>query len=54
MNYINKLKLPLYKYWLIGLAFYLLGMFVHWSFYLVAIVIWASSTYMAIIIRSRK
>lgn len=53
LNYLNKLKWPLYKYWLIGFGLFLLGMFVHKFFYVVAIFVWVISTLQAIKIRKK-
>lgn len=53
LNYINKLNMPLWKYWLIGFGLYLLGVFVHWVFYVLAIIVWTFSTIQAIKIRNK-
>lgn len=44
MNHIFKLKAPLYVYWLISLALFLLGIFVHWLFFLMAAYVFFYST----------
>lgn len=52
-NYLNNLHWPLYKYWLVGFGLFLLGVFVHQFFYVPAIIVWVSSTTLAIKIRSK-